>query len=106
MNRIEKALAPLASLRVQQRYIVDGTKNEYLIPEELLESAASALEGQAMTFELSTFKAALLACNLPENISASQLVSEYGPWCALRSAAKAYLLASGFDLEQWEAQEL
>src|SRR5688572_26214687 len=106
MNRIEKALAPLALLKVQQRYIVDGTKNEYLVPEELLESASAALEDQSITSELSAVKAALAACDLPESISASQLVSEDAPWCALRSAAKTYLIATGFDLERWEAHEL
>src|SRR5262245_4003680 len=103
MKSIEKALAPLASLKVRQRYIVDGTKHEYLVPEDLLESACSALEFQDMTPELFAVREALKACELPEGISASRLVSEYAPWGTLRSAAKTYLLATGFNLEQWEA---
>jgi hypothetical protein len=54
MRRIEKVLAPLASLRVQRRYIVEGTKDEYLVPEEMLNSALSELSHQQLTPELAS----------------------------------------------------
>ena len=43
MKRLHKALAPLASLVVQIKYIVNGTGDEYLLPQELLNVAINVL---------------------------------------------------------------
>jgi hypothetical protein len=106
MRRIEKALAPLASLKVQHRYIIEGTKDEYLVPEEMLNSAFSELSRQQLTPELANVHRALRACDLPADLTATQLVYQYAPWLQLREAARSYLKASGFDLEAWEGNEL
>jgi hypothetical protein len=106
MRRIEKVLAPLASLRVQRRYIVEGTKDEYLVPEEMLNSALSELSHQQLTPELASVHRALQACDPPSHLSASQLVYEYAPWLQVRESAYSYLKAKGFDLEAWEGNEL
>ena len=105
------ALAPLASLRVQDRYIVNGTKDEYLLPDELLERAISLLFEQRVvkveeSRKLEELKQALRACNLPGTMSNSELVFDYGPWKAVREKSRDYLAEIGFDLETWEKNEL
>jgi hypothetical protein len=42
-NRVE-VVRYLASLDLQRRYIVHGTKDEYLVPEELIENALGFVE--------------------------------------------------------------
>lgn len=43
-NRIARSLAPLASLPYQRRFIVDATHGEYVLPEELVDSAISIVD--------------------------------------------------------------
>lgn len=111
MKIIHSALAPLASLKVQERYIVNGTKDEYLLPDELLNSAINVLfEQKAVVFEenetLNELKKAIRACDIPEEISNAELVVNYEPWKRVRDLSKSYLLKIGFDLEAWEENEL
>jgi hypothetical protein len=42
-NTIAKRLAPLASLPAQRRWIIHGTKAEYIVPEQLLEDACDVV---------------------------------------------------------------
>jgi len=111
MKIIHKALAPLASLEVQKRYIVNGTKDKYLLPEDLLNSAINKLfEQQAVTFNeteaLKELKEAIRACDIPEDISNSELILGYAPWIKVRETSKKYLSETGFDLQAWEEHEL
>jgi hypothetical protein len=41
-NRLSKALSRLASTDYQRRYVLEATKDEYVLPEELVEDAESA----------------------------------------------------------------
>src|SRR5262249_39840612 len=43
-KRIVDSIARLASLELQRRFIVNGTIDRYLLPEELLEEAISVLK--------------------------------------------------------------
>ena len=111
MKRIHKALAPLASLEVQNRYIVKGTKDNYLLPEDLLNTAINTLfEQQAVTLHetgaLKELKEAIRACDIPEGMSNSELITGYEPWIKVREASKKYLSEIGFDLQAWEKNEL
>ena len=111
MKLIHKALAPLASLEAQNRYIVKGTKDAYLLPEDLLNTAINTLfEQQAVAFDdtgaLKELKEAIRACDIPEGMSNSELILCYEPWIKIRETSKKYLSEIGFDLQAWEKSEL
>jgi hypothetical protein len=100
-------LAPLASLKEQEKYIVHGTKDEYLLPEELLERAWNLLAERTdialpASENLAHLRAAVEVCDVPEEVSNEQLVRQYEPWLEVRARAKAYLEEIGFDLEAYE----
>ena len=111
MELIHKALAPLASLKVQKRYIINGTKDEYFLPEELLGSAINVLfEQKGIVFEeneaLNKLKKAIRSCDIPDKMTNSEIVLNYEPWKKVRELSKDYLLKIGFALEAWEKNEL
>src|SRR6185436_14590682 len=43
-NQIRITLGRLANLDFQRRFCVEGTKSEYVLPDELLEAAANTIE--------------------------------------------------------------
>ena len=111
MKLIHKVLAPLASLEAQNRYIVKGTKDNYLLLEDLLNAAINTLfEQQAVKFDetgaLKELKEAIRACDIPEGMSNSDIILGYKPWIKVRETSKKYLLEIGFDLRAWEINEL
>ena len=111
MKQIHKALAPLASLEVQKRYIVQGTKDNYLVPEDLLNTAVNVLfQQRAVKFDetvaLEELRESIRACEIPEGMSNSDIIIGYKPWRKVRETAKKYLLEIGFDLKTWEKSEL
>jgi hypothetical protein len=111
MKKIEGILAPLASLKVQDRFIVHGNKDEYLVPEELLESAINFLfEQQIITYQnteiMQRLKENIRNVEIPSGISNRELVYEYGPWIRIREDAQLILEELGFDLANWEINEL
>lgn len=111
MKLIEKVLAPLASLKVQERYIVHGDENNYLLPEELLERAINFLfEQQEIRYEntdlMKRLKENIKSIEIPESISNQDLVHIFQPWIEIRENARSVLGKTGFDLEAWEKNEL
>lgn len=111
MKIVHKALAPLASLEAQNRYIINGTKENYLLPEDLLNSAINVLfEQKAVKLEesktLQELREAIRACEVPQGMSPRDLVSAYAPWVKVRDSARKYLSEIGFDLRAWEEHEL
>ena len=110
MKLIHIALAPLASLKVQKRYIIYG-RDEYLLPEDLLNTAINLLfEQKAVTFDetgvFRELKEAIRACHIPKEISNSELILNYEPWIKIRELSERYLSEIGFDLQAWEKHEL
>ena len=111
MKLIEKVLAPLASLKVQERYIVQGDGDNYLLPEELLERAINFLfEQQGVRYEnielLKRLKENIKTIHIPESLSNQDLVYKFQPWLEIRENARSVLEKTGFDLEEWEKNEL
>jgi hypothetical protein len=110
MKLIHKALAPLASLEVQKRNIVNGD-DEYLLPEDLLNTAINVLfEQRVNTFDetgsLTKLNEAIRACDIPKGMSNSELILNYEPWIKIRELSERYLSEIGFDLQSREKQEL
>jgi hypothetical protein len=110
VSLVHRALAPLASLEVQKRYIHKRTKDDYLLPEDLLNTAINVLfEQQAVRLDetgtLEELREAIRACNIPEGLSNSEMIFSYEPWIKVREKSRQYLLEAGFDLEAWERLE-
>ncbi len=85
--------------------------DEYLLPEELLNDAINVLfEQKRISFKeteaLNELKEAIKACDIPEGISAPELIGIYEPWKLVREKSKIYLKELGFDLAAWEKHEL
>ena len=111
MKIIHKALAPLASLEVQKRFILNSTNDEYILPGELLEYAVNVLFEQNVvkfkeTETLTELKKSIKACDIPENMDYSELILNYKPWEKVRVLSKKYLEEIGFNLSEWEQNEL
>ena len=110
MKVVHRALAPLASLKVQKRFIIEGTKDNYLLPEDLLNTAINLLFEQhgitlAETETLRELKDAIRACKIPQSLSNHGLVLDHEPWIRVREKSRKYLLEIGFDLDAWERLE-
>ena len=107
---IHRALAPLASLKEQEKYIIHGGDHGYLLPDDLLNTAVNVLfEQKAVTFEdspvLRELKTAIRACDIPSDLTNSELILSHEPWIRVREKSREYLSEIGFDLEAWEERE-
>jgi hypothetical protein len=115
-DKICGRLAPLASLAVQLRYIKHASKQEYLLPEELLENAhdcirrmrtipaaRNALSRVAVQaiLDLEPFLVAIT----DESLASQSLVDNDIAWSAVRDQADRCLSAMQFDLEEWERKQ-
>jgi len=108
----------MASLKVQQRFIVSGTKDHYLLPEEILEDAQAAAARWALSPDLTARQRTVIQnaaiifrregsrVDLGTGTSHRQLIEDDPSWAAIREAAGTCLEALGFDLLAWERREL
>lgn len=96
----------LASSELQEQYIVQGTKDEYLIPDELVDIALTfiddvraGLRGRGLTqtqrMALEDFAIVINANQgiVRGSISNAELVHNCPEWAAMRKAAQALLFA-------------
>ena len=121
-----ETVAYLASLKVQEKYIIGGTKDEYIVPEDLLDDYLSEVE----FFKFEKFpnrigwlkakageKAAKLIEELYSDIKASglflekythaniaELIKEDPVWINLRESSRKILELCSFDLKSWEKE--
>ena len=102
MKKTVRLLAPLASVKAQEKYIVNASVDEYYVPEELLEAALSALLHEEDTELVQNLLNKLRNFSFPNPFSAQELIHEYEPWAELRSLCQEFLKSKGFDLTQWE----
>jgi hypothetical protein len=120
---VAQSLAALASLELQRRYIVHATRDEYYVPEELLEEAydvvrrireqssiRESISDQAAT-EILALEPLLdsaveeLEAMTLENYNPEQLVERAASWRFAREQARRCLELLGFDLAQFELTE-
>ena len=118
-HTISKRLAPLASLAAQRRYIVQATRDEYLVPEELLNDAddvvkqvrtmpavRDALPTSAVQAFLDLDGLLDAADSAAQSAQSSeQLVERDAAWRAVREHVARCLDMVGFDLAEWEKTE-
>ena len=113
---ISKRLAPLASLAAQRRYIVHATRDEYLVPEQLLNDADDVIrQVRTMAAARDSLPPAAVQSVLgleglidaadravQSTSSSEELVERDGAWRAVREHVARCLDAMGFDLREWE----
>jgi hypothetical protein len=109
---ITERLAHLASLDIQRRFIIHATRDEYLLPEELLEDASAVV--QQIRMQPQTISALAVAAILalqplldavvlpPDRNDLHHLVEDDSAWRAAREQAARCLDILGFDLVAWE----
>lgn len=111
MNIIQP-LAHLASLDIQRRYIINATRDEYLVPEELLDDAHSVVR-HIRTQPQSVCASAVAAILALEPLLAAVIVppnrngmhhfiEDDTAWRAAREQSGRCLDSLGFDLVAWE----
>ena len=117
-SRLLNDLAVLASERFQERYIVNGTKEQYALPDEILDAALSNA-AQASTASILSPTEAIAAREFvvcageasscidfqDTTVSSRQLMEQDEHWSAVRLAARRLLGAFHFDLDEWERQQ-
>lgn len=107
-----KLLGPLASLRCKNKLIVNGTKEDYYLPDQLLEDGYYFLKrpaiGDLIKQESVVAFSRILNEHAPRiplddlNISLDQIINKNSSWNKIRSAALLVLKENGVDLEEWE----
>lgn len=119
-------LAHLASLKIQERYVVNGTPESYLTPDDLLENLDSSLlffrfekaperiNKLERSLGCSAFQKLLalerlvkdnpsfLDCYTFESLAT--LVHDDPVWVRIRSIASEVLREMNFDLQEWEKE--
>ena len=123
MEQLIKKLGYLASTTLQEKYIVHGTQKSYILPEELIEDAFDMVravkENRSYVAALSSDhqKAVIefgkvLEDNVKgididlKNSSKFELINKNSSWIAIREAAQSCLYKTGFNMNQFEAEEL
>lgn len=111
-NKICRLLAALASVRIQHRFIRDATVDFYLLPEDVLNDAYSAIETASWSTTLndeerrSIARFALVLESSRPDLSKPDFYDSDAEWLKIREAAGACLREFGFDLEQYEGKQL
>lgn len=119
MNRIFDTLARLASLLYQQRFIIGGTRDEYVLPDQLLGEVISYMNTMLSNSRLTRAfnekqlekltdllqELERLSGQVPfddESISNEELILRNQYWIDVRNLASGFLEKNGFDLKEWE----
>ncbi len=118
-KRIQDALARVASVAYQMKYIVHGTTQEYVLPDELLDFTCSLIETALSSStlreswteterdQLSRLLGHLrkVEKEIPfndERVSNYDLVARNPCWLEASKLAREYLEMTHFDLHGWE----
>jgi hypothetical protein len=112
LDSIMKRLAPLASSTAQRRWMANGTPDEYLIPEQLLEDALDVTRFAGLRHVRSGLPPSLVSAleRLAELVrelsiagTSNELLVESDPsWAAVREQCRVCLALVDFDLPGWE----
>ncbi len=119
MNRVFDILSRLASLLYQRKYIICGTIDEYVLPDQLLDEAIAYINTMLSNPRLSECfqekqlkelidlvqNLELLFGQIPfedESVSNEELVLSNQCWIDARNLAAEFLNKRGYDLKAWE----
>jgi hypothetical protein len=116
-HRLQDALSRLALVEYQRRYIAQGTRDEYVLPEELLEDAESVArlalmrsslpEAERQAVERFLEAASLTGSGVDsalknQNTSSDDLIENNPAWINIREAARACLGALEMPVQDIE----
>ncbi len=117
-----RKLAHLASMKMQERYIIHATKDNYLCPGDLLEDGFSVVEllsnrwrrkvslsrseRRTVTEFTDVLKKEYDFIDLNKVESREEFVNNNEHWANIREAAQKCEAALGFDLDEWEKEQL
>lgn len=117
-NRIINEIARLASRKYQYDFILNGTEDDYAVPEEMIDSvrgtiatiignatlAKSLSDSQVEALKRFDTEAAEAYSKLPwdSDATAGQIL-ERSEWTQLRQAAEDCLQEFSINVEEWEA---
>lgn len=111
-----RLLGPLASLVYQRRYIVEGTVDGYIGPDDLINNGDNFINypGIGETAKLPSVQEfsrilteAAQTIPFDDPMFTNWMLVEHNPeWDKLRSAARNVLLELGGDIGEWERKEL
>lgn len=115
-QRITNVLAPFASQAYQAKYILNGTANQYILPNDLMEDVNSLYilvecspnlldeftdyERQIITSVLESIKNGVR--DVPGNLDNQALVNEDPVWRSICEQSKFSLSLLGINLKLWE----
>lgn len=121
-DRLLRALERLASAEYQEAYIVHGTKDEYVTPEDLVEDVASLCHLAQRPEFVAKFQQAKLTAllemmaairlNGPQlftaggMVHAASLVRKDSHWAAIRRAAQKCLAAFGVNPAELRVEDI
>jgi hypothetical protein len=116
-KRIEENLARLASRKYQHSFVTEATKEEYVLPNEMLDSASSLLEttlsSPTLSRTLNESERDCLARALARFRRLQKEIRFEDPgfsverdegWRVVREVANRCVNTMGFDLARWEAE--
>jgi hypothetical protein len=112
LDVIYRNLRDLASIRMQHRFIRDATKDNYLLPEELLADADSAVRLASKSTSIkeehrqAIEEFRLVLDSVHPDLSIPNFFDVDPDWVKLREAAKKCLIQLGFDLASYEDEEI
>lgn len=123
MNKIYECLAKLASINYQIRFIINGTIDNYVLPEELIEDFISRtntiLNNQIMTggfshktlqdlneinLEIKKFSKSIGFNN--SDVSNKEIIFTNSNWNKIREISNDFLKKNNFDLDLWENKNI
>ena len=125
LKKLENTLAHLASEEIQTRYCVNGTVDEYIIPDELLDDFLSSLDffrsehgprwarlerdyGHTVIKRLLAIEREIIAnqgfLDRYDHSTVRRLIFEDPVWSRIRDEAHSVLDEIGFDLVAWEEE--
>jgi len=117
-NRIINEIARLASQKYQYDFVLNGTKDDYAVPEEMIDTVRGTIStvlgnaillntlsnSQADALRRFDAEAARAFSMLPWNSDATaKQILERSEWTELRRAAEDCLQEFSVDVQEWEA---
>lgn len=118
-SRLTHEIARLASSRYQDRFILNGTKDEYVLPEEIIDTVRGTIatilanplilrsysELEVIALKRLDDIASTAYRILPWELGSGDVILSHPEWQRLQTCAQSCLRDFGFDLETWERSE-
>lgn len=99
-------LGYLASRKLQDRFALNGTRNNYIVLDQVVEDAYSFVRMPRSGVDVTGLRSALESLDIDEAMSNDEIVNANESWARLRMEALRILDQAGVDLDAFEKEEL